>query len=376
MACSPQVTEETFEVEKNPIDTLMHSSALQNVYTTLNQLKEQKRNSFTVMHMGDSHIEIGQFSGEIKKQLIDSYGKGEIGWEFPYQLFNPQSMKVFPLDTIGSWKRASIKQGKSTIPLGVTGLAFYLEEKSGGLRFDKRLKDEPISKIELLHYMSDKPFSIKCKDANIITRKISEHTAVTTLTFDKAQEKVKVQFDVNANPIIYALRMNAKPTPGITYHKFGVAGSTLDQFINYTVLFQEQLAYIKPELLIISLGTNDSYIDSLNVPRITKELGDFIKKIHKSTPSTSIILTTAPDTKYQNRRPQRISEINSIIRNQVNTDPSLVLWDLNHIMGGDNSMEEWCKRLYVNSDSLHFNPRGYRLQGELFMHAFRKGKKN
>lgn len=131
MACSPQVTEETFEVEKNPIDTLMHSSALQNVYTTLNQLKEQKRNSFTVMHMGDSHIEIGQFSGEIKKQLIDSYGKGEIGWEFPYQLFNPQSMKVFPLDTIGSWKRASIKQGKSTIPLGVTGLAFYLEEKSG-----------------------------------------------------------------------------------------------------------------------------------------------------------------------------------------------------------------------------------------------------
>lgn len=376
MACSPQVTEETFEVEKNPIDTLMHSSALQNVYTTLNQLKEQKRNSFTVMHMGDSHIEIGQFSGEIKKQLIDSYGKGEIGWEFPYQLFNPQSMKVFPLDTIGSWKRASIKQGKSTIPLGVTGLAFYLEEKSGGLRFDKRLKDEPISKIELLHYMSDKPFSIKCKDANIITRKISEHTAVTTLTFDKAQEKVKVQFDDNANPIIYALRINAKPTPGITYHKFGVAGSTLDQFINYTVLFQEQLAYIKPELLIISLGTNDSYIDSLNVPRITKELDDFIKKIHKSTPSTSIILTTAPDTKYQNRRPQRISEINSIIRNQVNTDPSLVLWDLNHIMGGDNSMEEWCKRLYVNSDSLHFNPRGYRLQGELFMHAFRKGKKN
>ncbi|MEN9445809.1 MAG: hypothetical protein RL728_321 [Bacteroidota bacterium] len=376
MACSPQVTEETFEVEKNPIDTLMHSSALQNVYTTLNQLKEQKRNSFTVMHMGDSHIEIGQFSGEIKKQLIDSYGKGEIGWEFPYQLFNPQSMKVFPLDTIGSWKRASIKQGKSTIPLGVTGLAFYLEEKSGGLRFDKRLKDEPISKIELLHYMSDKPFSIKCKDANIITRKISEHTAVTTLTFDKAQEKVKVQFDDNANPIIYALRMNAKSTPGITYHKFGVAGSTLDQFINYTVLFQEQLAYIKPELLIISLGTNDSYIDSLNVPRITKELDDFIKKIHKSTPSTSIILTTAPDTKYQNRRPQRISEINSIIRNQVNTDPSLVLWDLNHIMGGDNSMEEWCKRLYVNSDSLHFNPRGYRLQGELFMHAFRKGKKN
>jgi len=376
IGCTPQVTDETFEVEKNPIDTLMHSPVLQNVYNALNQLKEEKRESFTIMHMGDSHIEIGQFSGEIKKQLIDTYGKGEVGWEFPYQLFNPQSMKVFPIDTIGSWKRASIKQGKSNIPLGVTGLAFYLEGKSGGLRFDKRIKDEPFSKIEFLHYVSEIPFSIKCNEANIVTRKVSEHTAVTTLTFDKPQENVIVQFDENTNPIVYALKMNAKSTPGITYHKFGVAGSTLDQFMNYTVLFQEQLAYIKPELLIISLGTNDSYIDSLNVPRITKQLDDFVKNIHNTTPTTSVIFTTAPDTKYQNRRPQRISEINTIIRNQVNSDPSLVLWDLNHIMGGDNSMEEWCKRLYVNSDSLHFNPRGYRLQGALFIHAFRKGKKN
>jgi len=376
LACSPQVTDETFVVEKNPIDTLMHSSALQNVYTTLDQLKEQKINSFSIMHMGDSHIEIGQFSGEIKKQLFDIYGKGEIGWEFPYQLFNPQSMKVFPLDTVGSWKRASIKHGKSNIPLGVTGLAFYLDGKSGELVFDKRIKDEPISKIEFLHYVSDKPFSIKCEAANIETRKVSENTAVTTLSFDKPLEKVSVQFNENGKPIIYALRMNAKSTPGITYHKFGVAGSTLDQFINNTILFEEQLGYIKPELLIISLGTNDSYIDSLNVPRITKQLADFVKHIHKTVPRTTILFTTAPDTKYQNKRPQRITEINSMIRNQVNEDPSLVLWDLNHIMGGDNSMEDWCKRLYVNSDSLHFNTRGYRLQGELFMHAFDKGKKN
>jgi lysophospholipase L1-like esterase len=177
-------------------------------------------------------------------------------------------------------------------------------------------------------------------------------------------------------PIIYALRINANQNQGVTYHKFGVAGSTMDQFLNNTALFQEQLTYINPELLIVSLGTNDSYIDSLNVPRITKQLTAFVQQIHKTVPNTTILFTTAPDTKYQNRRPQRISEINTIIRNQVNSDPSLVLWDLNHIMGGDNSIEEWCKRLYVNSDSLHFNPRGYRLQGELFMKAFRKAKKN
>ena len=375
-ACSPQVTDETFNPEKNEIDSLMHSHAMKPVYLELNLLKEHKKESFTIMHMGDSHIEIGQFSGQIKKELIEEYGKGEIGWEFPYQLFNPQSMKVFPLETKGNWKRASIKQGKTSIPLGVTGLAFYLEDSLGELHFDKRIKDEPITKIEFLHYLGENGFQFTCQGAKIETRNVSAHTGITALTFEKPIDEVVVKFDSKTKPIIYALRMNTTPSHGITYHKFGVAGSTLDQFMNNTELFHEQLAYVKPELLIISLGTNDSYIDSLNVPRITKQLAAFVKQIHLTVPNTTVLFTTAPDTKYQNRRPQRITEINTIIRNQVMADPSLVLWDLNHIMGGDNSMEEWCKRLYVNSDSLHFNPRGYRLQGELFMNAFRKGKKN
>ena len=375
VACSPQVTDETFIPEKNEIDTLMHSYALQDVYYQLDLLKENKRNSFTVMHIGDSHIEIGQFSGEIKKQLSEEYGKGQVGWEFPYQLFNPQSMKVFPLEVKGNWKRASIKQGKTSIPLGATGLAFYLEDSLGELHFKKRIKDDSFVKIEFLHYINNDSFSLSCENAKINTQKVRPNTAITTLTFDKPSDDIVVKFDNTSKPIIYALRINSNEAKGITYHKFGVAGSTLDQFINNTVLFQEQLSVIKPDLLIISLGTNDSYIDSLNVPRISRQLTSFVNEIHKTVPKTTLLFTTAPDTKYQNRRPQRITEINTIIRNQVQKDNSLILWDLNRVMGGDNSMEAWCKRLYVNSDSLHFNSRGYRLQGQLFMQAFNKAKK-
>jgi len=377
IACSPQVTEQTFSVENNPIDSLMHSKAMSNVYQALNQLKEDKNDSFTIMHIGDSHIEIGQFSGEIKRQLIEDYGKGEKDWEFPYQLFNPERVKFLPLEAKGNWKRASIKQGKSSISLGVTGLAFYLNDSLGELNLKKRKEDESFTKIEFLHYMSNSNIILKCENAKISTIKVTENTGITTLIFEKPIDEVVIKFDGTLiKPIIYAIRINAEKTKGITYHNFGVAGSTMDQFLNNTILFQEQLSYIKPELMIISLGTNDSYIDSLNVPRISKQLTFFIQQIHKIVPNTTILFTTAPDTKHQNRNPKRITEINTIIRNQVLTDPSLVLWDLNHIMGGDNSMEEWCKRFYVNSDSLHFNPRGYRLQGELFMHAFRKAKKS
>jgi lysophospholipase L1-like esterase len=375
-ACTPQITDETFIPEKNTIDTLMHSEALKTVFKNLTLLKSGKSRQFTIMHIGDSHLEIGQFSGEIKKQFTEEYGKGEIGWEFPYQLFNPQSMKVFPLEAKGKWKRASIKQEKISTPLGVTGLAFYLEDSLGELHFNKRIKDESFTKIEFLHYTEDDSFPIVCENAKISTKKVGKHTAITTLLFEKPEDNALVKFNEIVKPIIYALRINAfENAKGITYHKFGVAGSTLDQFINNTPLFQEQLAVIEPNLIIISLGTNDSYIDTLNVPRISSQLNSFVKEIQQTSPKTTILFTTAPDTKYKNSRPQRITEINTIIRNQIKNDKSLVLWDLNTIMGGDNSMEEWCKRFYVNSDSLHFNFRGYKLQGELFMEALKRANK-
>jgi len=370
--CQEGVTKDTFNVQKNPIDTILHRSALKEVYNVLEKLPSSNDSIFSVLHIGDSHVEIGQFSGEIKRQLEKKYGKSEDAWMFPYQFFNKQSQKVFPIDTVGIWKRASIKLPNDKKELGVTGLGFYLHSESGKLTFTSNALYPEITKISLLHYYDGNPLPLHFYKGKIHTQVISKNTAITEITFSSTEKEYTLEFAQSENMLIYAIKLNSHPKRGISYHKFGVAGSTLQQFVTNTPLFMEQFRALKPNLLIISLGTNDSYIDTLNEQRLLHEVRMFTEKLSRSSTKTKILFTTAPDTKYDDRRPQRLTEINRIIRTISFENPSIALWDLHQIMGGDGSVDEWIKKNYLIFDHLHFTSAGYKLQGELFMEAFLK----
>jgi abortive infection bacteriophage resistance protein len=49
---------------------IINPAALQNFVESLDSLRNLSAKNVSVMHIGDSHIEIGQFSGEIKRQLV------------------------------------------------------------------------------------------------------------------------------------------------------------------------------------------------------------------------------------------------------------------------------------------------------------------
>jgi hypothetical protein len=87
------------------------------------------------------------------------------------------------------------------------------------------------------------------------------------------------------------------------------------------------------------------------------------------SPKTTIIFTTPPDTYYQKTNP--FSEkivLNSI--HKVAEQQGCLVWDFNQIMGGENALMNWQKANLATKDGLHFNERGYVLEGMLFNLAF------
>ena len=370
--CQKGVTKDTFNAQKNPIDTIVHRNALKEMYATLEKLTSSNDSIFSIVHIGDSHVEIGQFSGEIKRQLEKKYGKSEDAWMHPYQFFNKQSQKVFPIDTLGTWKRATIKYPNETKLLGITGLGFYLGSEIGSLKFTSNTFYPEITKVSLLHFYDGNPLPLKIHKGKIHTQVISKNTAITEITFSSTEKEYILEFTKTDDLLIYAIKLNSHPTRGISYHKFGVAGSTLKQFVNNTPLFMEQFRALKPNLLIVSLGTNDSYIDTLNEQKLVHEVRMFTEKLSRYSSKTAVLFTTAPDTKYDDRRPERLTETNRIIRTIAMENPTIALWDLHQIMGGDGSVDDWIKKNYMIFDHLHFTTAGYKLQGELFMEAFWK----
>ena len=72
--CQTGVTKNTFNIHKNTIDTILHRNALNHVYSLLKNLEVSNDSLFSIVHIGDSHIEIGQFSGEINMAKVKMLG--------------------------------------------------------------------------------------------------------------------------------------------------------------------------------------------------------------------------------------------------------------------------------------------------------------
>ena len=70
---------------------------------------------------------------------------------------------------------------------------------------------------------------------------------------------------------------------GVLYHMIGVNGATYDDY-NNTEIFFNQLPYLKPDLIVASLGTNESFEDSVKIISSFKTFYDNLKSIDKDLP--------------------------------------------------------------------------------------------
>ena len=89
-------------IELNPKNVISNPSGLSPFWDYIKLHSDQE---ISIFHIGDSHIEMGYITNEIKKRLSEKFGKGIDGWQFPYQLFNTQSETYFAMKEKGDWKK-------------------------------------------------------------------------------------------------------------------------------------------------------------------------------------------------------------------------------------------------------------------------------
>jgi lysophospholipase L1-like esterase len=157
----------------------------------------------------------------------------------------------------------------------------------------------------------------------------------------------------------------------INYHTIGVNGATAQSYLQCDY-FSSHLRLINPDLVIISLGTNEAYDSDFRKTEHEYILKDLIYQIRDVSPNTAIVLITANDhlinREYTN---PNIQEVNDNIL-KVCKELNLSYWDFYTIMGGEKSILNWYEKGLSGEDKLHFKRSGYEIQGELFVNALIK----
>jgi lysophospholipase L1-like esterase len=167
--------------------------------------------------------------------------------------------------------------------------------------------------------------------------------------------------------------------PGILYHTVGINGA---MFVNFTdPLFVRQIASFHPSLLILSLGTNESFGRRFNIEEFSGQIESFLALVKKYMPHTAILLTTPPECYKRitvNKQRQYIRNDNSArvaqAINEVAGKEGIACWDLFRATGGKDSSKSWYNGHWMGRDHIHFTKNAYYEQGKLLYKALMNRK--
>ncbi|RMG58051.1 MAG: LysM peptidoglycan-binding domain-containing protein [Bacteroidetes bacterium] len=171
---------------------------------------------------------------------------------------------------------------------------------------------------------------------------------------------------------LYGMVLENYRSSGILYHMIGVNGAKFSDY-NRAAYFWPQLQALHPDLVIISLGTNETADPSFRGGGFYAEVDQFVHRLEQYLPHADILVTTPPDAyrarRYPNPQVQQARDI--LLRYALSQD--LACWNFYDIMGGAESISAWYQSGLAQGDRLHLTQPGYELAARLLYQAIIDG---
>jgi lysophospholipase L1-like esterase len=169
--------------------------------------------------------------------------------------------------------------------------------------------------------------------------------------------------------VIYGLSLERAGQSGVLYHTAGVNGAQLKSFAR-SQRFLEEARCLDPDLVLISLGTNEAMSGEDAGAEMEESLLSLMASFTKGNPKyVAFLLLTPPDVlDWHGRLNPRAAQVAARLRDFASRH-GLALWDWQALMGGPGSVLSWREARWVGSDGVHMNSGGYALQSRLFFEA-------
>lgn len=158
----------------------------------------------------------------------------------------------------------------------------------------------------------------------------------------------------------------------IHYHFTGINGASFSNLTPNDAIF-EKIKTLQPDLLIISLGTNDAQ-GTYNAARFQNELRGFMNRVTASQTKPTVLFTLPGDSNKKNKHNQDVDKVCAEIKAYARSQ-GYAWWDLHEVMGGSKSISKWKEKDLASQDLIHYSPKGYMLQGYLFYNALMRAYK-
>jgi lysophospholipase L1-like esterase len=337
-------------------------------------LKTEKNKAVSIVHIGDSHLQAGFVTEKIKQNLSQYYSEKDDyaapGFIFPYTIAQTNNPFFYKVNYSGNWEWCKNVDSEKICKLGLSGIT--VRTKDSITSFNIKMQNEKynyphkyfFNKIKIFHNQNSS-IEIKVNDKKVIS-----NAEFSLIQLDHLTDSVSFTININETSKFFELYgiILENDESNINYHTIGVNGATAQSYLKCDY-FSNQLEIINPDLIIVSLGTNEAYDEDFSSLEYKYILKDLVLQIKSAVPNASILLTTPNDHLKNNELNDNILSVRNNIL-EICDEFQLNSWDFHSVMGGENSIKQWHSNGLTGRDQLHFKRIGYEIQGELFTKAF------
>lgn len=371
--------------DKNRLQ-LHNNPKMESFFQELDSLILKGDRKINILHIGDSHIQAGFFSHHMRDLMQNmAHGlNGGRGFLFPYKMAQTNNPLNYCIRYEGNWKTCKNTNRDTNCSLGLSGISVFTKDSGATftVSFPRRNNhDYLFNRVRVFHQNDTSAWKIAPADTSLkYLRTYHPDYGYTRFIFDELRDSLSFRIiRKECTPgkkkfTLFGLSFD-NPEPGIVYHSVGVNGAKVRSFLRCNLL-QQQVSALKPDLIIVSLGTNDAYVKNLNGQKFKYDYHRFLEKLQTAAPESAFLLT-APGDNYRYRRylNRNTSKATKIISN-IAANQNMGFWNFYEIMGKLNSISQWYRANLTARDKLHFNRKGYKLQGDLLFNAMMKAYNN
>lgn len=353
-----------------------------------------KDGKWQVVQVGDSHIQPDIMTAQVRWKLQDKWGNGGRGLIAALNLAHTNEPRDYYLKSTDRVKASSRLLSRTwTTEIGLTGVAVRWDSTFTTLQIKAKEDDDRFTSVTLLH-AANGGYETAMVDGELLFAKALSGWASR---FDLTHATDTVTMIVPCKSDFYGAILS-NPNRGVMVHSIGNNGATYSTYLKVPQ-FAQQMQVLNPQLIIISLGTNETVG---NLAGVEDNIHRLVTSLQKSMPGAHILLTTPMDwhKRVTSRVPQQVKvgggkrrkaryktvykstttyasnpnvpRLRDIIL-QYGKQHCVAVWDLYAVAGGAGACSKWVAAGLMNpSDHLHQLEAGYELQGMLLGDALLK----
>ncbi|MBG6130877.1 lysophospholipase L1-like esterase [Aquimarina sp. EL_43] len=364
----------------NTIKMAENSPAFKTLFRKLDTIAKGGKENLHVFHIGGSHIQADIYSNRLRSylQMMSPTAKGQRGFIYPFSIAKTNNPGNYRVKYDGEWKGYRCSVRKDSVAWGLSGVTAVFKDSisnvkiiANGNNYHEKMYDFNKIRIFYDNWSDDYEISFK-QDSLVSVIKENKEAHFIEYTLHKSVEEIefcirKIKDEEKAEFLMMGIEL-MNDNNGIQYTSIGVNGGSFSYYKRCR-FFDDQLLLYKPDLFIVSIGTNDAYHPDFNPDEYKAYYTDLIKLIQKANPDCAVLLTVPNDSYYKKKFPNPRTRIAQKIIYEVAKEQKMAVWDFYEIMGGFNSSKDWYANKLMPRDRIHFTVMGYRIKADLLLQA-------